>query len=103
MQAPCNGPDQETEAKLLEMVRNGTHPLDAYNIASEIPKASAVLGKAIQTCFLYFGSYRTINTNKCGSSCLCALLESLALKSLPCVLQPQPHCPACQWTLQAFL
>lgn len=64
MQAPCNEPDQATEAKLLEMVRNGTHPLDAYNITSELPKASAVLGKVIQTCLLYFGGYRTINTNK---------------------------------------
>lgn len=46
------------------MVRSGAHPLDAYNIGPELPKASAVLGRVVQTCFLYFGSYRTINTAK---------------------------------------
>ena len=46
------------------MVRSGAHPLDAYNIGSELPKASAVLGRVVQTCFLYFGSYRTTNTAK---------------------------------------
>ena len=64
VQAPCNGPDQATEARLLEMVRNGAHALDAYNITPELSKASAVLGRVVQTCFLYFGSYRTINTAK---------------------------------------
>ena len=64
MQAPCYGPDQATEARLLELVRSGAHPLDVYNTASDIPKASAVLAKVMQTCFLYFSSYRTINTVK---------------------------------------
>ena len=93
MQAPCNGPDQATEARLLEMVRSGAHPLDVYNTASDIPKASAVLAKVLQTCFLYFSSYRTINTAK---SVMLAPLQLMSHPGPPAA--SLPPIPAAQST-----
>ncbi len=64
MQARGDSSDEVTEAQLLEMIRNGSHPLDAYGIPSEVTKVSLVLAKVLQQCQVFFGSYRTVNTNK---------------------------------------
>ncbi|KAL0053523.1 hypothetical protein WJX82_006983 [Trebouxia sp. C0006] len=63
-QAHGGSQDEVTEAQLLEMIRNGSHPLDAYGIPSEVTKVSLVLAKVLQQCQVFFGSYRTVNTNK---------------------------------------
>jgi len=64
MQAHGDSPDEVTEAQLLEMIRNGSHPLDAYGIPSEVTKVSLVLAKVLQQCQMFFGTYKTVNTNK---------------------------------------
>lgn len=63
-QVNLDSPDAVTEAQMLEMIRNGSHPLDSYGIPSDAPKVAAVLAKVLQQCQLYFGSYRTLNTSK---------------------------------------
>ena len=63
-QASDGTSDVAKEAQLLEMIRNGSHPLDTYGITSDIPKVSIVLAKVLQQCQVFFGSYRTVNTNK---------------------------------------
>ena len=64
LQATSGNTDDVVEAQLLEMIRNGSHPLDAYGISTDIPKVSIVLAKVLQSCQLQLGSYRTINPNK---------------------------------------
>ena len=64
MQAHGDSQDEVTEAQLLEMIRNGSHPLDTYGIPSEVTKVSLVLAKVLQQCQVFFGSYRTVNTIK---------------------------------------
>ena len=64
LQVNLDSPDAVTEAQMLEMIRNGSHPLDSYAIPSDAPKVAAVLAKVLQQCQLYFGSYRTLNTSK---------------------------------------
>lgn len=64
MQAAVSSADGAVEAQLLEMIRNGSHPLHAYGIPAEIPKVSIVLAKVLQSCQLQFGSYKTANPNK---------------------------------------
>ena len=64
VQAAVNSTDGAVEAQLLEMIRNGSHPLHAYGIPADIPKVSTVLAKVLQSCQLQFGSYKTVNPNK---------------------------------------
>ena len=64
LQATTDNADSVVEAQLLEMIRNGSHPLDAYGISTDIPKVSSVLAKVLQSCQLQLGSYKTINPNK---------------------------------------
>lgn len=64
LQCISDSSDPAVEAQLLEMMRNGSHPMDAYGIPTEIPKVSIALAKVLQSCQLHFGSYRTINPNK---------------------------------------
>lgn len=49
---------------MLEMIRNGSHPLDAYGIPSDVPKVALVLARVLQQCQTYFGAYRTLSTSK---------------------------------------
>ena len=64
LQATTDNTDNVVEAQLLEMIRNGSHPLDAYGISTDIPKVSLVLAKVLQSCQFQLGSYKTINPNK---------------------------------------
>ena len=64
LQASLDSPDAATEEHMLEMIRNGSHPLDTYHIPSDVPKVALVLAKVLQQCQLYFGSYRTLNSSK---------------------------------------
>ncbi|KAL3146696.1 hypothetical protein ABBQ32_000920 [Trebouxia sp. C0010 RCD-2024] len=66
-QAAVSSADGAVEAQLLEMIRNGSHPLHAYGIPIEIPRVSIVLAKVLQSCQLQFGSYKTVNPNKGGA------------------------------------
>ena len=68
LQASSNSPQAATEGQLLEMIRNGSHALEAYGIPSEVTKVSVVLAKVLQQCQFHFGSYRTGNTNKYAAS-----------------------------------
>ena len=76
----------EASKQLLELVKSGYNPLDAYGIGALMPKVSAALSKLVLQCHNLYGYSRMSSlSTRCAAPCSC---DPVAL-NLCC---QRPHC-----------